>query len=206
MGINDVVNGEVLIMQSVKSECYFRVSGSGSTSHWTNSSLPGNIGREHMGKMLLQKIQEGASIQEPSDLLETEVVNESKPRETYVSINYDTKTSELKDANNSHINLFNNKLILFGRSDVNSEKVVDEKDTTNGFIKKGIKKCEDNNPEFLNGEAIREGDPITNVCSNEFGGKKKVLKCIMNEATSSNGNKVSNKDSNNNESFILIED
>merc|ERR1719347_2241361 len=69
--INDVVNGEVLIMQSVKSECYFRVSGSGST-----------------GKMLLQKIQEEASTQEPSDILVTEVVNESNCRETYVGINY----------------------------------------------------------------------------------------------------------------------
>ena len=53
--INDVVNGEVHTIQSVKPECYFRVRGSGSTSQMTNSSLLRRIGREHKGKMLLQK-------------------------------------------------------------------------------------------------------------------------------------------------------
>merc|ERR1712142_378504 len=59
--------------------------------------------------------------------------------------------------------------------------------------------------EFLNSEVIREGDAISNVYNNEFGCNKKVLECIMNDVTSSNGNKDS-KDSNNNESSMLIED
>ena len=54
--INDVVGGEVLITQSVKQECYFRIGGN--TSQLTSNSFPRKVGKDHhKGKKSLQSFQ-----------------------------------------------------------------------------------------------------------------------------------------------------